>query len=85
MKTERIFDTDAFTDTLEVSVIECRKSQREGYENLYEVITDSTIFAPEGGGQKCDEGFFDDEKVKDVREFDNEIIHFQNVKIEKQI
>ncbi|MBR4412469.1 MAG: hypothetical protein IKS60_02540 [Lachnospiraceae bacterium] len=76
MKTLKIFDTDAFVDTNEACVLSCVKSNKEGFEDCFEVITDSTIFAPEGGGQKCDEGFFDDEKVKDVREFDNEIIHF---------
>lgn len=81
MKTERLFDTDAFLDTCEVSVLECKKSIREGYTEYFEVITDSTVFAPEGGGQKCDEGFFDDIKVIDVQEFDGEIIHF----LEKEI
>lgn len=76
MLTERIFDTDAFVTENETLVKECRKSEREGFENLFEVITDSTIFSPEGGGQKSDEGFFDDIKVVDVREFDGELIHF---------
>ena len=76
MKTEKIFDTDAFVQTNKTCVIKCSLSQREGFENLYEVITDSSIFAPEGGGQKSDEGFFNDIKVVDVQEFDGELIHF---------
>lgn len=76
MKTLKIFDTDAFVDTNEATILTCEKSNKEGYEDCYEVITDSTIFAPEGGGQKCDEGFFEDAPVKDVQEIDGEIIHF---------
>ena len=76
MKTLKIFDTDAFVDTNEATILTCEKSNKEGYEDCYEVITDSTIFAPEGGGQKCDEGFFEDAPVKDVQEIDGEIVHF---------
>ena len=76
MKTLKIFDTDAFVDTNEATILTCEKSNKEGYEDCYEVITDSTIFAPEGGGQKCDEGFFEDAPVKDVQEISGEIIHF---------
>ena len=81
MKTEKIFDTDAFIKTNNARVLKCTPSEREGYKNLYEVITDSSIFAPEGGGQNSDEGFFDDIKVVDVQEFDGELIHF----LEKEI
>ncbi|MBP5494987.1 MAG: hypothetical protein J6X97_07800 [Lachnospiraceae bacterium] len=81
MKTLKIFDTDAFKDSNEATVTDCKKSNKEGFEDCFEVITDSTIFAPEGGGQKCDEGFFDDVKVIDVQEIDGEIVHF----LEKEI
>ena len=81
MKTEKIFDTDAFIKTNNARVLKCTPSEREGYNNLYEVITDSSIFAPEGGGQNSDEGFFDDIKVVDVQESDGELIHF----LEKEI
>ena len=76
MKTQKIFDLDAYIKNKDVKVLSCKKSEREGYENYFEVITDSTIFSPEGGGQKSDVGFFDDIEVKDVQEFDGEIIHF---------
>ena len=76
MKTLKIFDTDAFVDTNEACVLSCVKSNKEGFEDCFEVITDSTIFAPEGGGQKCDEGFFDDIRVTDVQEINGEIVHF---------
>lgn len=76
MKTERIFDLNAYITTKEVTVIESVKSNRKGYENCFEVITDSTIFSPEGGGQNADRGFFDDVRVVDVQEFDGELIHF---------
>ena len=76
MKTLKIFDTDAFVDSNEATVTDCKKSNKEGYEDYFEVITDSTIFAPEGGGQKSDTGFFDNVKVIDVQEIDGEIVHF---------
>ena len=81
MKTLKIFDTDAFVDSNEATVTDCKKSNKDGFKDCFEVITDSTIFAPEGGGQKSDEGFFDDVKVTDVQEIDGEIIHF----LEKEI
>ncbi|MCR4648522.1 MAG: hypothetical protein K5776_05525 [Lachnospiraceae bacterium] len=76
MKTKKIFDTDAFIKENKTTVTKCALSEREGFEKLYEAVTDSTIFSPEGGGQKSDEGFFDDVRVVDVQEFDGEIIHF---------
>ena len=84
MKTNKIYEKDSFTKEYQTSVISCTKSNRKGYENLYEVITNSTIFSPEGGGQKCDRGTFDDIKVIDVQELDGEIIHFLESPVEEK-
>ena len=83
MRTKRLFDTDAYIKNNTAKVLSCKISEREGFEDLFEVITDSTVFSPEGGGQKCDRGFFDEIKVVDVREFDGEIIHFLETSIEE--
>ena len=53
MKTQKIFDLDAYIKNKDVKVLSCKKSEREGYENYFEVITDSTIFSHEGGGKKA--------------------------------
>lgn len=76
MRTERIFDLDAYVTENEATVLSCRKSEDKEFEGLYEVITDSTVFAPEGGGQGSDKGFFDSIAVVDVREKDGELVHY---------
>ena len=75
-KTKRVFDTDAYIKEYDATVISCVRSEKEGFEGLFETVTDATIFSPEGGGQKSDVGFFDDIEVADVREEGEEIIHF---------
>ena len=81
MKTKKIFDTDAYVTQKDVTILECVKSERKGYEKYFEVITDETIFSPEGGGQSADLGTIDGIKVFDVQEIDGEIIHFLEKKI----
>lgn len=76
MKTKKLFDTNAYITKQNVKILEVSESKREGFEGLYEVITDCTIFAPEGGGQPADKGCFNEIPVEDVREFDGELIHF---------
>ena len=39
MKTKKIFDTDAYVTQKEVTILECVKSERKGYEKYFEVIT----------------------------------------------
>ena len=82
MKTKKIFDTDAYIIENKARVLKCTPSEREDYKGLFEVICDSTVFSPEGGGQKADEGFFNDIKVKDVQEIEGEIIHFLEKEVE---
>lgn len=76
MMTKRIFDLDAYIKENEATVVSCRESEEEGFKGLFEVVTDSTVFAPEGGGQGSDKGFFNDIRVIDVREKDGEIVHY---------
>ncbi len=54
----------------------------EGYSNIIKiikpdkVILDRTLFYPEMGGQKADNGFIDNDRVTDAKIFDNVIIHY---------
>jgi len=83
MKTERIFDTDSFVIENEAKVISCNESAKEEFKGLYEVITDSSIFAPLGGGQNSDIGTFDDIRVLDVREEGDTLIHYLEKPVEE--
>lgn len=76
MVTKRIFDLDAYVIENEARVFSCKESEDKEFEGLYEVVFDSTIFAPEGGGQASDKGFCGNIKVCDVREKDGELVHF---------
>lgn len=76
MVTERIFDLDAYAKENEATVLSCKKSEEKEFEGLFEVVFDSTIFAPEGGGQASDRGFYGEVRVLDVREKDGELVHF---------
>lgn len=76
MATAKLYDLNAYIKVNEAGVVSCVKSEKPGYEGLYEVISDSTIFAPEGGGQKADRGTFGDADVMDVVKKGNEIVHF---------
>ena len=68
-KTKRIFDTDAYIKEYDAKVLSCEKSFKEGFEDCFEVITDATVFSPEGGGQKSDIGFFDETVVQGTAVF----------------
>ena len=81
-KTKRIFDTDAYIKEYDAKVLSCEKSFKEGFEDCFEVITDATVFSPEGGGQKSDIGFFDDIEVVDVKEEGENLIHFLKGEVE---
>lgn len=83
MITKRLFDLDSYIKENKAKVLSCKASNRKDYEGLYEVIFDTTIFSPEGGGQSADRGFVDDIEVKDVQEMDGELIHFLTEAIEE--
>lgn len=51
-------------------------------DNLYHIELEETAFFPGGGGQQCDLGFIDNEKVLDVYENNKIIYHVLNEMIE---
>lgn len=76
-KTEKLYDTDAYADTFDATVISCDKSR-----NNFEVVLDRTLFFPEAGGQSCDIGTINGAAVKHVTESGNNIIHILENPIE---
>ncbi|MEM2707727.1 MAG: alanine--tRNA ligase-related protein [Candidatus Pacearchaeota archaeon] len=46
------------------------------YDGKFCLITESTIFYPEGGGQVADSGFINDAKVLDVKKYKGIVVHF---------
>lgn len=71
MKTERLFDTDAFIFSFEAQVLSCEKQGK-----YYAAVLDKTAFFPEGGGQPADKGTLGGESVCDVQEREGIIYHY---------
>lgn len=74
--TERLFDTDSMLKCFEANVLSSEKCEKG-----YETILDKTAFFPEGGGQKGDTGFINNEEIFDVQEKDGIIYHYSQNKI----
>lgn len=70
MKTERIYEQDAYCRRFSARVLDCR-AVGDGFE----VILDRTAFFPEGGGQAADRGTLDGEAVLDVQQRENAVVH----------
>lgn len=70
MQTKQIYYMDPYQKELE-----CKVTSVEPVGNLKNVISDQTVFYPEGGGQPCDRGMLGDAKVEYVRFINGEIIH----------
>ena len=68
-KTELICETDAYVFQTKSSVLNV--SANEEGKALLEL--DRTVFFPEGGGQRADEGWLGGFKVIDVKQLDSEI------------
>ena len=69
MKTERLFDKDAFVFTFEAQVLSCEQQGK-----YHAVVLDKTAFFPEGGGQAADKGELGGEPVCDVQEKEGVIL-----------
>ncbi len=74
--TKRLFDLDSMLEYFEATVL-----SSENCENGYKTLLDKTAFFPEGGGQKSDTGFLNDEEIFDVQEKDGKIYHYSKNQI----
>ena len=70
MKTERLFDADAYLAEFSANVL---SSSKEGEE--YMTVLDRTAFFPEGGGQSSDAGTIGGVRVTHVFEKDGTVYH----------
>lgn len=78
MKTERIYDSDAYCKEFTATVLSCVPGRKKGYE----VVLDRTAFFPEGGGQPGDRGTLGGVPVTDTRERGDEVVHFTDAPLE---
>ncbi|MDO5062335.1 MAG: alanyl-tRNA editing protein [Peptostreptococcaceae bacterium] len=69
--TEKIFYEDAYRKDHEASITNIVEE-----EGFFKIITDRTIFYPEGGGQSADRGSINGLEVFDVQEKDGVIYHY---------
>lgn len=70
MSTEKLYYVNQYQTEATGTVLSCTEA-RGGYE----IILDSTIFYPTGGGQPCDTGTLNGIAVSDVSERSGEIVH----------
>lgn len=68
---DTLFYQDQYRQEFDASVLNCFEDKKG-----WAVILDQTAFYPEGGGQPADHGFLDDVRVLDVKEKNDEIIHY---------
>ncbi len=73
MKTETLYDKDAFAKNFEARVISCDEIT-SGDKKLFKVVLDATLFFPEQGGQSSDVGNIDAAEVLDVQ-IENDVIY----------
>ncbi|MBQ3773508.1 MAG: alanyl-tRNA editing protein, partial [Pseudobutyrivibrio sp.] len=75
MKTEALYDQDAFARDFVGKVISCEEVKLED-KIAYKVVLDKTVFFPEQGGQTSDIGTLDEVQVIDVQIEDDVIYHY---------
>ena len=75
MKTEALYDQDAFARDFVGKVISCEEVKLED-KTAYKVVLDKTVFFPEQGGQTSDIGTLDEVQVIDVQIEDDVIYHY---------
>ena len=69
--TEKLYDTDSY-----LSEFTCKVISLYSDESYIYIETDRTAFFPEGGGQTCDKGTFDEVNVENIQIIDGKIVHF---------
>ena len=75
MKTEALYDRNAFTKDFVGKVISCEEVKLKD-KTAYKVVLNQTAFFPEQGGQTSDIGTLDAAKVMDVQIEDEVIYHY---------
>ena len=75
MKTEALYDRNAFTKDFVGKVISCEEVKLKD-KTAYKVVLNQTAFFPEQGGQTSDIGTLDEAKVMDVQIEDEVIYHY---------
>ncbi len=70
--TKRLYDADPYLTECDARVL---SEQVRGYDGLYQVILDQTVFYPTGGGQPHDIGYISDKRVLDVYKEEGVIYH----------
>ena len=70
MKTQRLYETDAYCREFTARVLSCTPA-----EGGYAVVLDKTAFFPEGGGQAADTGALDGVAVTDVQLQGDMVLH----------
>ena len=75
MKTEALYDRDAFAKDFVGKVISCEEVKLKD-KTAYKVVLNQTAFFPEQGGQTSDIGTLDEAKVMDVQIEDEVIYHY---------
>ncbi|MBR4201663.1 MAG: alanyl-tRNA editing protein [Oscillospiraceae bacterium] len=82
MKTEKLYDKNAYMRHFTAKVLSCEPladAKKRGDGAAYGIILDRTAFFPEGGGQTADTGNLGNAVISDVQEIDGEIVHMADV------
>lgn len=78
MKTEKLYESDAYISRFEATVLSC-----ENADGVYKTVLSKTAFFPEGGGQPADIGKIDGIPVFDVKIENGEIYHYTKTPLAK--
>lgn len=75
--TEKLFYRNVYDSEFNAVVTSCTKN-----DGRFEIVLDSTLFYPEGGGQPADKGTINEANIFDVQEKNDIIIHYADKPIE---
>ncbi|MCQ2455708.1 MAG: alanine--tRNA ligase-related protein [Clostridia bacterium] len=73
MTTIKLYDEDAYIKEFCATVVSCEKQGEK-----YKTVLDKTAFFPEAGGQPCDTGMIDGNRISDVQIENDIIYHFSD-------
>jgi len=70
MTTDRIYEYDSMRKENTAQILSCKENSKG-----YDIVCDSTVFYPEGGGQPHDTGFIGEARVLSVSTSGDEVVH----------